>query len=252
MTKRSNRRQRARCFALLVGGGVVGHAWAQTSEVQQGWGGEVDGHYSLAHSTYTTRQISLAADVSRPLPESELDGEFRFDREFIKLQGSPVEVNTDKYDASFKYKRFIQETSYYGFISPRVRYDRFGFYQRVQAIRTGAGRKFGGGADWELDAELGSGYREAHVADGFSVSEALYTMTIKARWAATDAVLIKLNWTNEWSARESYTTVTLGLRNKLTDKLGLKYEVVYRRAFPLELQDRGGELLTEVGLSYRF
>lgn len=234
------------------GGWVVEPVWAEMAEPPHTWSGEVDGHYSLAKSTYTTRDISLSADFTRPMPGSELDGEFRFDREFIKLEGTPVEVNTDKYDTSVKYKRFIEESPYYAFVSPRTRYDRFGFYRRAQSIRAGGGRKFGGSEVWEVDAELGSGYREATVDEGFTVSEMLYAMSLKARWQATDSLSLKFNWGNEWSSRESYTTVTLGIRNKLTDKLGLKYEVVYRRAFPFESQDEGGELLTNVGLSFRF
>ncbi|MDE2076722.1 MAG: DUF481 domain-containing protein [Burkholderiales bacterium] len=232
--------------------GVITPVGAATAEAPQTWSGEVDGHYSLAKSAYTTRNISLSADFTRPMPGSELDGEFRFDREFIKLEGTPVEVDSDKYDASLKYKRFIEESPYYAFVSPRTRYDRFGFYRRAQSIRAGGGRKFGGSETWEVDAELGSGYREATVDQGFTVSELLYAMSLKARWAVTDSLAVKFNWGNEWSSRESYTTVTLGIRNKLTDKLGLKYEVVYRRAFPVESQDKGGEVLTDIGLSFRF
>lgn len=235
---------------------VLGTVWWGASvgaqEAPRSPSGEIDGHYSFNRSSYTTRELSLAAEVAWPLVHSELDGEFRFDREFIKLSGTPVEVNTDKYDANLKYKYFLNDSPYYAYVSPRLRYNRFGYYRRAQSVRSGLGRKFGGEAPWEIDLELGTGYREARLADDEPISETLYTMTVKARWAVSDTLSIKLNWVNERSRREAYRTVTLGLRNKLTDKLGLKYEVLYRRAFPFESIEKDGELLAAVGLSYSF
>ena len=133
-----------------------------------------------------------------------------------------------------------------------MRYDRFGFYQKAQSIRSGAGRKFGSSTALEYNIELGTGYREAMLAGQGEVSEILYIASIKGRWNASETVSVKLNWVNEWSSRESYTTLTLGVRNKLTDKLGLKYELLYRRAFPFDSQEKDGEWLSEVGLSYSF
>ncbi len=216
------------------------------------WSGDVDGHYAFAQATYTTREISLSSDLTLPLPHSELDGEFRFDREYIQIKGTPLEVNTDKYDAILKYKYFLDDTPYYLYVSPRMRYDRFGFYQKAQSIRSGAGRKFGSSTALEYNLELGTGYREAMLAGQGEVSEILYIASIKGRWNASETVSVKLNWVNEWSSRESYTTLTLGVRNKLTDKLGLKYELLYRRAFPFDSQEKDGEWLSEVGLSYSF
>ena len=238
--------------ASVLGAAIWGASGVGAQEAPRGPSGEIDGHYSFNQSSYTTRELSLAADVAWPLAHSELDGEFRFDREFIKLEGTPVEVNTDKYDANLKYKYFLDDSPYYAYVSPRVRYNRFGYYQRAQSVRGGLGRKFGGEAPWEINLELGTGYREAHLSDDESISETLYTMTVKARWAVSDTLSIKLNWVNERSSREAYRTVTLGLRNKLTDKLGLKYEVLYRRAFPFDSVEKDGELLAEIGLSYSF
>ena len=45
------------------------------------WSGDVDGHYAFTQAAYTTREISLSSDLTLPLPSSELDGEFRFDRD---------------------------------------------------------------------------------------------------------------------------------------------------------------------------
>ncbi|MGE5452325.1 MAG: DUF481 domain-containing protein [Acidobacteriota bacterium] len=234
------------CWGLLSG-----CAWA-ADEAPPGVTGEVDGHYSFNQASYTTRELSLAADVAWPVQHGELDGEFRFDREFIKLDGSPLEINTDKYDANIKYKYFLDDSPYYAYLSPRMRYNRFGYYQRAQSVRGGGGRKFGGSPQWEINLELGSGYREAHLSDDAAISETLYTMTVKARWAVSENLSLKFNWVNERSSREAYRTVTLGLRNKLTDKLGLKYEVLYRHTYPYDSLEKDGELQSEIGLSYSF
>ncbi|MDE2594517.1 MAG: hypothetical protein KGL57_09785 [Burkholderiales bacterium] len=82
---------RAGALGAALWGASVG-----AQETPRGPTGEIDGHYSFNQSSYTTRELSLAADLRWPLVHSELDGEFRFDREFIKLEGTPVEVNTDK------------------------------------------------------------------------------------------------------------------------------------------------------------
>lgn len=81
---------------------------------------------------------------------------------------------------------------------------------------------------------------------------ATHELRIQVRLPCLDSSLIELNWCSEGSSHESYTTVTLGIRNKLTDKLGLRTEVVYRRAFPFESQYKRGESLTDIGLSFRF
>ena len=215
--------------------------------------GEVDGHHSFNRTTYTTRSMSLSSDAALKLTQSELDGEFRYEREVIKVAGAAREVNTDKYDANLKYKQFLQQSAYYGYVSPRVRQNRFGFYQRAQSLRVGAGRRFGGDEPWEVSLELGSGYRFAHLLTGESISETLYLVSAKARWAINPNLSVKLNWISEGSDRESYQTISLGLRNKLSDKLGLKYEMLYRQAFTAsDTVQTDGELLTEIGISYSF
>lgn len=215
--------------------------------------GEIDGHYSFNQTTYTTRSMSLSSDAALKLTQSELDGEFRYEREVIKVAGAAREVNTDKYDANLKYKQFLQQSAYYGYVSPRVRQNRFGFYQRAQSLRVGAGRRLGGDEVWEVNLELGSGYRFAHLMTGESIAETLYLVSAKARWAINPNLSVKLNWISEGSDRESYQTISLGLRNKLSDKLGLKYEMLYRRAFTAsDTVQADGELLTEIGISYSF
>lgn len=215
--------------------------------------GEIDGHYSFNRTTYTTRSLSISSDAALKLDKSEVDGEFRYDREVIRVPGAQSEVNTDKYDTNVKYKQFLLQSPYYGYISPRVRQNRLGFYQRAQSMRVGAGRRFGGDEIWEVSLELGSGYRFAHLSTNESISEALYLFSAKARWAINSNLSVKLNWISEGGDREAYQTISLGLRNKLSDKLGLKWEMLYRQSFTAsDTIQTDGEVLTEIGISYSF
>lgn len=215
--------------------------------------GEIDGHYAFNQTTYTTRSLSLSSDAAIKMVQSELDGEFRYEREVIKVSGAEREVNTDKFDSNLKYKQFLTDSAFYAYVSPRIRQNRFGFYQRAQGVRVGAGRRFGGDELWEVSLEVGSGYRWAHLSTNESISESLYLVSAKARWAINPNLSVKLNWISEGSDRESYQTISLGLRNKLSDRLGLKYEMLYRQAFTAsDTVQTDGELLTEIGISYSF
>lgn len=220
----------------------------------QQWSGEVDGSFSFNRSTYTTRAMGVSVDVGRPMGAGKLDGELRYDRESIVVENSPAQVEKDRYDANIKYKHFWAETPYYSYVSPRVRGDRFGFYQRARALRLGGGRQFLGEADrWEVNLELGTGYREAHLSTNEEISETLYSFTAKARWVLNENLLVKLNWMAEASNREAYQTITLSLRNKLSDRLGLKYELLQRRSFTTQdAPRRDKEFQADIGLSYAF
>lgn len=216
------------------------------------WHGDVDGQFSYSKSEYSSRQLTLAADVSYLMPTRELDGELMFERAYVKEADSKASVDKDKYDASLKLKQFFDETPYYAYVSPRVRHNRFGYYQSAQAMRAGLGRKFGGDGVWVVNLELGSGYRVAHTEGGENVSEVLYTTTLKASWAVTETFSIRFNGVQEQSRRETFRTMSLGLRNKITNSIGLKYEVVYRRSYPFDAYDKDGELSADVGISYSF
>ena len=61
---------------------------------------------------------------------------------------------------------------------------------------------------------------------------------------------VKLNWVNEWSSRESYTTLTLG--EKQTTENSLKHELLCQPGLPVLTKKKNGEWLSEVGLSYGF
>lgn len=198
--------------------------------------------------------MSISMDVVRPLRHAELDGELRYDRESILVENSPAQVEKDRYDANLKYKHFWVDSPYYTYVSPRVRADRFGFYQRARGLRLGGGRKFEGASErWELSVEAGTGYREAYLSTQEHISETLYSFTAKARWVLNDNLLVKLNWIAEASNREAYQTIALSLRNKLSDRLGLKYELLQRRAFTTQdAPRRDKEFQADIGLSYAF
>lgn len=235
----------------LIGLMDLGVAQAETP-VQDKLTGDVDGQYSYNKSEYTSRRLTLAADLAYPMPQRELDGELRFDREYIKEEGAPQAINRDRYDASVKFKQFFDDEPYYLYVSPRVRHNRFGYYQSAQAMRVGAGRKFGGDGNWNLSLELGSGYRVAHSEDDDNISEVLYTTSLKASWDITEQLSLKFNGVQEQSRRETFRTMSLALRNKLTNHIGLKYEVLYRRSFPFDSQEKDGELSADFGVSYSF
>lgn len=248
----SQRYGKARVGAVFVmwWSGVAG-AWA-TAPAEDSFSGDVDGQYSYNKSEYTARRLTLAADVVYLLPQRELDGELRFDREYIKEEDSPQAINRDRYDANIKFKQFFDDSPYYAYVSPRVRHNRFGYYQSAQALRAGAGRKFGGDGHWTVSAELGSGYRVAHSEDGDNISEVLYTSSVKASWEITDQLSIKFNGVQEQSRRETFRTMGLALRNKLTNHIALKYEVLYRRSYPFDSKEKDGELSAEFGVGYSF
>lgn len=214
--------------------------------------GDVDGQYSYNKSEYTSRRLTLAADVAYLMPQRELDGELRFDREYIKEENDPQAINRDRYDASIKFKQFFDDSPYYAYVSPRVRHNRFGYYQSAQALRAGLGRKFGGNGGWTVSAELGTGYRVAHSEDGDNISEVLYTSSVKANWDITDQLSIKFNGVQEQSRRETFRTMGLALRNKLTNHIALKYEVLYRRSYPFDSKEKDGALSAEFGVGYSF
>lgn len=248
------RHRRCAWHGLLVGtlaltGGNLAHA---ETPVHDKLTGDIDGKYSYNKSEYTSRRLTLAADLAYPMPQRELDGELRFDREYIKEEGVPQAINRDRYDANVKFKQFFDDEPYYLYVSPRVRHNRFGYYQSAQAMRVGAGRKFGGDANWNVSLELGSGYRVAHAEDGDNISEVLYTTSVKASWDISEQLSLKFNGVQEQSRRETFRTMSLALRNKLTNHIGLKYELLYRRSFPFDSQEKDGELSAEFGVSYSF
>jgi putative salt-induced outer membrane protein YdiY len=238
-------------FAVVLAWGPASAVHATESPLDA-WSGDVDGLYEFNKSEYTSSRLTLSIDVSYPMAGRALDGELRFDREYVKEQDNSTSIDKDKYDASLKYKEYLDDSSYYLYASPRMRHNRNGFYHSAQAVRTGLGRKLGGEGDWVVNLELGSGYRVAHTDQGEDISEVLYTVTVKATWAINERISLKFNGVQEQSRRETFRTMSLALRDKLTNKFGLKYEVFYRRSYPFDAFEKDGELSAEVGISYSF
>lgn len=82
--------------------------------------------------------------------------------------------------------------------------------------------------------------------------ETLYTLSSKLDYAVSESLSIKAQVVDEHSNRENYRTLSLSLRNRLTDRLGLKYEMNYRKAFPFDSAPSQGESSFDAGLSYQF
>jgi putative salt-induced outer membrane protein YdiY len=231
----------------------VGALSAKAEEPQYyTWSGDVDGRYSFNKSEYVTREMTLAVDAAYLMPGQELDGEFNFNREYIKLEGSSASLNTDKYDANAKFKQFFDDSPYYAYVSPRTRHNRFAYYQSTVGLRAGGGRKFGGDGPWVINLELGTGYRVAHTLEDERVKEVLETLTVKGSWTINEQVSLKFNAVHEQSQRETYRTVSFGVRNKLTQSIGLKYELIYRQSYPFDATSHDGEIEADVGISYHF
>jgi putative salt-induced outer membrane protein YdiY len=248
--------KRLRClvlpvFAVVLVCGPASTAYA-TEPPLYSWSGDIDGLYEFSKSEYTSRRLTASVDVSYPMVGRALDGELRFDREYVKEQDNSTSIDKDKYDASLKYKEYLDDSSYYLYVSPRMRHNRNGFYHSAQAIRSGFGRKLGGEGHWVVNLELGSGYRVAHTDQGENVSEVLYTATVKTTWTISERISLKFNGVQEQSRRETFRTMSLALRDKLSNSFGLKYEVFYRRSYPFDAFEKDGELSAEIGISYSF
>lgn len=230
---------------------VLGLAHAEEPKYHV-WHGDVDGQFRFSKSEYTSREVMLAANASYLMPGRELESDLVFERAYIKQDDDRNSIDKDKYDANVKFRQYFEETPYYAYVSPRLRHNRFGYYQSAQALRAGLGRKFGDDSNWVVNIELGSGYRVAHIEGGENISEVLYTTTLKASWAISDTLSVRFNGVQEQSRRETFRTMSLGLRNKITRSIGLKYEVVYQRSYPFDAFDKDGELTADVGVSYSF
>jgi putative salt-induced outer membrane protein YdiY len=213
---------------------------------------ELDGSFALSRGAYTTRRFAGDGEVEYRYTRSEVISEFHFDREYVQQPGTPSAVNSDEYDANIKWKTWLTDNPYYLFWSPRARFNRFGFFRSSQALRVGLGRRFQPGSDLALTLEVGPGIRSARPQTGASVIEGMYTVSGKIDLSLSDTLTFKFNLVDERSTRENYRTVTAGLRNKITERVWLKYEMAYRKAFPFDSAPSNAESSFDAGLSYRF
>jgi putative salt-induced outer membrane protein YdiY len=208
--------------------------------------------FSMQQSDYTSRQLSADGDIDYRWTLSEVSSEFRIDREYVQSGDTDAEIQSDEYDANIKWKRKWLDNPFYGYVSPRLRYNRFGYFRSSQAWSIGFGRRFEPLSGLSLSAEFGPGLRWARKQAGGHVFEALYSLAGKLDYELTDTLTAKLNIVDERSNRENYRTLALSLRNRLTERLWLKYEVNYRKAFPFDDAPSQGESSFDAGLSYRF
>lgn len=210
--------------------------------------------FSMQQSDYTSRQLSADGDIDYRWTLSEVSSEFRIDREYVQSGDTAAEIQSDEYDANIKWKRKWVDNPFYGYVSPRLRYNRFGYFRSSQAWRIGFGRRFEPLQGLSLTAEFGPGLRWARKQAGGHVFEALYTLAGKLDYELTDTLTARFNLVDERSNRENYRTLAMSLRNRLTERLWLKYEVNYRKAFPFDDAPRQsqGESSFDAGLSYRF
>jgi putative salt-induced outer membrane protein len=208
--------------------------------------------FALSQAAYTTRRLAGDGEVEYRYTRSEVLSEFHIDREYVQQEGSAASVSSDEYDANIKWKTWLTDNPNYIFWSPRVRYNRFGFFRSSQALRVGLGRRFEPGSSLALTFEVGPGIRWARQQAGDSVFEGMYTLSGKAELSLSDTLSFKFNIVDERSTRENYRTVTTGLRNKLTERVWLKYEMAYRKAFPFDSAPSKAESSFDAGLNYRF
>ena len=208
--------------------------------------------FALSRGAYTTRRFAGDGEVEYRYTRSEVLSEFHFDREYVQEAGTSSSVSSDEYDANIKWKTWLTDNPYYVFWSPRARFNRFGFFRSSQALRVGLGRRFQPGSDLALTLEVGPGVRWARPQAGPSVFEGMYTVSGKIDLSLSDTLTFKFNLSDERSTRENYRTVTAGLRNKITERIWLKYEMAYRKAFPFDSAPSNAESSFDAGLNYRF
>ncbi len=213
---------------------------------------EIGLRFALSKSTYTSRRLASDGDIDYRWTRSEISSEFRIDREYVQANGGAAEVNRDEYDANIKWKRMLLDNPFYSFVSPRLRYNRFGYFRSSQAWRVGLGRRFEPSPRLNLSLEVGPGIRWAQKQAGGSVFETLYGISSKLDYELTDTLYFKFNYVDERSNRENYRTLSASLRNKITERVWLKYEMQYRKAFPFDSAPSQAESSFDAGLSYRF
>jgi putative salt-induced outer membrane protein len=208
--------------------------------------------FSTTGGSSTTRRYAGDGEVEYRYTRTEIAGALRFNREYVRVANGGSSVNSDEYDGNIAWRTWLTDNPFYGFISPRSRYNRYGFFRSSQSLRIGLGRRWEPQAGNAYTIEAGPGVRWAHQQDGNAVSEGLYTVSGKVDMAVSDSLGFKFSLVDERSTRENYRTLATSLRSKLTDRVWLKLEYSYRRAFPFESAPSQAESSLDAGLTYRF
>lgn len=244
-------RQSLVAAALLASGfAAVAQPVPPALPAEPGWSGDLGFGLQLSGSTYTSRRTTADADVAYRQGRYEFLSELAFDREVVKVEGQPLEVDRDRYDLNLKVRRYLDDPAVFLFVSPRFRHNANGYYVSTRALRLGAGWSVKPMDSLALTLEGATGYRTARVQGGGRVNEALWGARAQLRWQLSDSVQLRANVAHEQSALERYRTVDLGLRTKLSSHLGVLVKASYERGFPFSSTDRNAETELDVSLSY--
>ncbi|MDP4299775.1 DUF481 domain-containing protein [Leptothrix discophora] len=208
--------------------------------------------FSNTSGASTTRRYAGDGEVEYRYTRTEIAGALRFNREYVRVAGGGSSVNSDEYDTNVAWRTWLSDNPFYGFISPRSRYNRYGFFRSSQSLRVGVGRRWEPQAGQSFTLEAGPGVRWATQQDGNSVTEGLYTVSGKVDMAVSDNLGFKFSLVDERSTRENYRTLATSLRSRLTERVWLKLEYTYRRAFPFDSAPSNAESSIDAGLNYRF
>jgi putative salt-induced outer membrane protein len=214
--------------------------------------GELGATFSMSRTGSTSRRYAANGDLLWRQPGTEVSTELRLDRELVRAPDGTTTLDNDEFDASIKGRRFFDFSNWYGWASPRLRYDRFAYYRSSQAMRVGFGRLVWLGDEASLYLEAGPGTRRVRLPDDSWSSEGLFTTSVRLEAELSPTLSVKFNAVNERSGKENYRTVTSSLRTRLTQRVWLKYEVAYRKALPFDAQDSTSETTLDAGISYRF
>lgn len=237
--------------AILVLAILLQAAQVWAEDVAGSLKGNLALNFAYEQSDYVSRQLALSSDVSYEMPGHEIGSEFMYNKKNIELPNVGYTLLSEKYDASVKWRHYLDESSYYTYLSPRIRHNQFGYYTDAKAIRVGMGKKIMLGEDSvRLLLEAGTGYRVAHLHTDEQMREVLYTVSGKIDWQLSDSLVMVFNLQHEQSAVEQYRTAKLSLRNKVTRHFGLVYEYTYARAYPFDSLDKTAEQYSTIGLAY--
>ncbi len=209
-------------------------------------------NFSTSSGSSTTRRYAGDGEVEYRYSRIEIAGALRLNREYVRVASGGSSVDSDEYDGNIAWRSWLTDNPFYGFISPRSRYNRYGFFRSSQSLRVGLGRRWEPQAGNSYTLEAGPGLRWARQQDGNSVTEGLYTVSGKVDVALSESLGFKFNLVDERSTRENYRTLATSLRSKLTDRVWLKLEYSYRRAFPFDSAPSTAESSLDAGLTYRF
>ncbi len=215
------------------------------------WKGDFGFSYSDNRTSYVSRKFLLEADVTHKLDHNETVSECLVDRRYVMIPGAAAQVSSYRYDGNVKWKHYYDDTLFYSYLSPRVRHNNTGYFTGAQALRIGSGRKVLLDNDlFEMNIELGIGYRFATLGDQSRIREGLFTLSDKFAWNITTDLLLKFNLVHEQSIREKYRTTTIELINRFTRNLGIKFQIAQKHTYPFDSNERSGELFSSIGLDY--